>query len=165
MLRALCPGGSCGMFRRLQLPDQGYPCPTETLRQNETFDGRLLTPRSITSSSSAALRAARAWTSLIVVSMRSGPFSSLTSSAFFKRLGGSPIGWSRASRAEGRFRVSRVLEQKHTWRESSKRVSCPRGRAYVPRDSIVQTPHPIRDFFGDPILPSIIVYLYVKCHY
>ncbi len=43
------------------------------------------------------------------VSMRSGPLSSLTSSAFFTRLGGRPIGLSSASSAAGRFRRSRAL--------------------------------------------------------
>ena len=56
-------------------------------------------------------RRANTCTSSNDFSTRSGPFSERTSSAFLRRLGGKPIGLSKASNAAGRLRDCSSLKQ------------------------------------------------------
>lgn len=63
----------------------------------------------LTSLSIFALRSARMCRSSKAFSTLAGPSSRRTSSAFFNKLGGNPIGRSRASSEAGKLRVCNVL--------------------------------------------------------
>lgn len=94
----------------LKLRCRGCPLPGRVKCQAKVKWVGIKGKMSLTSSRIVWSCWANRWTSSIDVAIFAGPSSSRTSSALCRRLGGSPIGRSNASRAAGRFMLLSSLE-------------------------------------------------------